>query len=230
MAKMRSPRTVCPTSDTLKRMTTTGPATIDAVVFDIGGVLLDWNPRHLYRKLFDDEAAMERFLTEVCTIEWHKAHDLGVPYTITCADLAERHPEHAELIWAWGRRTEEMVAGPIAGTVEILRELRDRSIRCLALTNMEAETYPRRLERYEFLRWFEGTVVSAREGLAKPDPRIFRLLVERFDLRPGTTLMIDDSEANLAAAAALGMHTVHFRSPEHLHEALETLGVLEPPA
>lgn len=208
-------------------MTVPEAPTIDAVVFDIGGVLLDWDPRHLYRKLFDDEAAMERFLTEVCTLEWHRAHDLGVPYTISCAELAERHPECAELIWAWGQRTEEMVAGPIDGTVEILREL-TRSIRCFALTNMEAETYPRRVERYAFLRWFEGTVVSASEGLAKPDPRIFQLLMARFGLMPERTVMIDDSAPNLEAAAALGMRTVRFRSPEALRAALTELGVLDP--
>ena len=209
-------------------MSASETAAVDAVVFDIGGVLLDWDPRHLYRKLFEDEAAMERFLTEVCTMEWHHAHDLGVPYVISCRDLAARHPEYSDLIWAWGQRTEEMVAGPIAGTVEILGELRRRGIRCYALTNMEAETYPRRLERYEFLRWFDGTVVSSAERVAKPDPRIFQLLMERFDLRPETTLMIDDSERNLTAAWALGMQTVRFRSPEGLRERLVELGVLDP--
>jgi 2-haloacid dehalogenase len=200
---------------------------IAAVIFDIGGVLLDWNPRHLYRKLFDDEQAMERFLAEVCTLKWHESNDLGVPFDVSCGELAARHPESADLIWAWGRRSEEMVAGPIAGTVEILRELRQRSVRCYALTNMEAETYPRRLERYEFLRWFDGTVVSSSEGIAKPDPRIFHLLMERFGLAPETTLLIDDSERNIEAAATLGMQTVRFESPEDLRRRLEDVGVLD---
>jgi 2-haloacid dehalogenase len=199
---------------------------IDAVVFDIGGVLLDWNPRHLYRKLFDDEPVMERFLAEICTLEWHEANDRGVPFAVTCGELACRHPEQAELIWAWGRRSEEMIAGPISGTVEILRELRQRSVRCYALTNMEAETYPRRLERYEFLRWFDGTVVSSSEGIVKPDPRIFRRLMERFDLAPESTLLIDDSERNVRAAGDLGMQTVQFRSAEDLRRRLEAAGVL----
>jgi 2-haloacid dehalogenase len=108
-----------------------------AIVFDLGGVLLDWNPRYLYRQLFDgDEAAMERFLAEVCTMEWHHAHDLGTPPERTSPPLAEAHPEQAELIWAWSRRSEEMIAGPIDGTVAILSELRTTGVPCYALTNM----------------------------------------------------------------------------------------------
>lgn len=209
-------------------MTAGGAAPIQAVVFDIGGVLLDWNPRHLYRKLFDDEAAMNRFLEEVCTLEWHAAHDLGTPFAVSCARLAEAHPEQAELIWAWGRRSEEMVAGPIAGTVDILRALKRRGIACYALTNMEAETYPQRLERHEFLSWFDGTVVSSTEGVAKPDAEIFQRLLRRFELTAATTLMIDDSAANVAAAAALGMPVVRFESPPQLCRCLQAAGVLTP--
>src|SRR6516162_8694062 len=133
---------------------------IDAIVFDIGCVLLDWDPRYLYRKLFDEEAQMNRFLAEVCTMEWHDAHDRGKPAEVSCAELAASHPEHEELIWAWTRRSEEMVAGPIPESVEVLRDLRTAGVRCYALTNMEVETYPLRLERFSFLRWFDGTVVS----------------------------------------------------------------------
>ena len=209
-------------------MTAVGQSPIDAVVFDIGGVLLDWDPRHLYRKLFDDEAAMDRFLAEVCTMEWHHAHDLGTPYEISCARLAAEHPEHAAMIWAWGRRSEEMVAGPIAETVAILRDLLDRGLPCYALTNMEAETYPRRRERYEFLRWFAGTVVSSSEGVAKPDPEIFRRLLERFGLDGPTTLLIDDSTRNVEAARAFGMQAVRFRSPAQLRSWLERAQALAP--
>ncbi len=131
---------------------------IKAVVFDIGGVLLDWNPRHLYRKLFDEEAEMERFLSEVCTPEWHSAHDRGVPMEPSCAELAAKHPKYAEMIKAWARRSEEMVAGVIPGTPEILRDLQANGVPCYALTNIEAETYPLRLQRFAFLRSFEGIV------------------------------------------------------------------------
>ena len=199
---------------------------IHAVVFDIGGVLLDWNPRHLYRNLFDDEDAMERFLDQVCTLEWHAAHDLGTPFAVSCARLAAEHPEHADMIWAWGRRSEEMIAGPIEGTVAILRALQDRGIACYALTNMEAETYPQRRERYEFLRWFDGTVVSSAEGIAKPDAEIFTRLLRRFGLTAATTLLIDDSAANVAGAQAVGMQAVRFESPEQLRRWLVGAGLL----
>ena len=210
-------------------MTTASNGAISAVIFDIGGVLLDWNPRYLYRRLMDDEEAMERFLSEVCTMDWHEANDLGVPFEVTCAQLAAQHPEHAELIWAWGRRTEEMVGGPIDGTVAILRELKeDGKVRLFALTNMEATTYPVRRERYEFLRWFDGTVVSSSEGVIKPDERIFRVLLERYGLTAASTIMVDDNPRNIVAAAALGMPTVLFESPGGLRRALEEHGVLGP--
>ncbi len=199
---------------------------IEAVVFDIGGVLLDWNPRHLYRKLFDDEAEMERFLSEVCTLEWHDAHDRGTPMDASCAELAAAHPEQAELIWAWARRSEEMISGPIEGSVEILRELRAAAVPCFGLTNMERETYPKRIQRFPFLQWFDGTVVSSHEGIAKPDREIFERLLRRFVLEPDSTLMIDDSGRNVKAAAAVGMRTHQFRSPAELRRVLEDAGLL----
>ncbi len=199
---------------------------IEAVVFDIGGVLLDWNPRYLYRELFADEEAMERFLAEVCTIEWHRANDLGVPYAESCAALAERHPEQADMIWAWGRRTEEMIGGPIDGTVQILRELLAAGVPCYALTNMEAETYPLRRERYDFMRWFAGTVVSSHEHVAKPEPEIFHRLLERFGLTARSTLLIDDSQVNVDAARDVGMRALRFESPEQARAQLQQAGLL----
>lgn len=199
-----------------------------ALVFDLGGVLLDWDPRYLYRKLFDDEHAMERFLAEVCTLEWHQAHDLGVPPERTSPELVAAHPDQEELIWAWSRRSEEMIGGPIEGTVELLRELKDAGVPCYALTNMERETYPVRLERYPFLRWFDGTVVSGFEGVAKPDVRIFELLLDRYRLTPSQTALIDDSPVNVAAARSAGMQAVQFRSPGHLRGWLEDAGLLDP--
>ena len=197
-----------------------------AVVFDLGGVLLDWNPRYLYRKLFEDEAEMERFLSEVCTLEWHHAHDLGIPPSETTPPLAAAHPEHAERIWAWTQRSEEMLAGPIDGSVEILRELKAARVPCYALTNMESWTYPSRRERYEFLRWFDGTVVSGFEGVAKPDPRVFERLLSRFGLRAPSTLFIDDSAKNVNAARAVGMQAIEFESPAALRRRLEDAGLL----
>ncbi len=197
-------------------------------MFDIGGVLLRWDPRNLYRKLFDDEDAMERFLAEVCTPEWHDAHDRGTPLNVSCAELSAAHPAEAALIWAWANRSEEMIAGPIEGSVEILGELKAAGVPCYALTNMELETYPKRLERYPFLQWFDGTVVSSFEGVAKPDAEIFRRLLSRFGLEAESTLMIDDSPPNVRAAAALDMQTLEFRSPDELRGVLEQSGLLAP--
>jgi 2-haloacid dehalogenase len=199
----------------------------EAVVFDLGGVLLDWNPRHLYRKLFDDEDAMERFLSEVCTMEWHHAHDLGVPPERTAAPLIAAHPEHAAHIRAWTERSEEMLAGPIEGSVEILRDLRAAGVPCYALTNMETWTYPGRRERYPFLTWFDGTVVSGFERVAKPDPRVFELLLDRFGLTAANTLLIDDSATNVEAARAVGMQAIKFESPPTLRRRLQDAGLLD---
>ena len=196
-------------------------------MFDLGGVLLDWDPRHLYRKLFDDEAEMDWFLSEVCTLEWHHAHDLGVSPEQTSPPLIAEHPEHAEMIWAWTQRTEEMLGGPIEGTVEILRALKDRNVPCYALTNMESWTYPARRERYPFLEWFDGTVVSGFEGVAKPDPRVFELLLDRFALDAASTLFIDDSPKNVMAARTVGMPAIEFESPERLRSQLEDAGLLQ---
>jgi 2-haloacid dehalogenase len=198
-------------------------------VFDVGGVLLDWNPRHLYRKLFDNQAEMERFLAEVCSPAWHAPHDRGVSTAASCAELASRHPERSELIWAWSKRGEEMIGGVDAGSVEVLRAARETGLPCYALTNMEAETYPLRLQRFSFLGWFDGTVVSGREGVAKPDPAIFTRLLDRFDLTANTTLMIDDTKENLETANTLGFQTHLFRSSRELQEELEGAGVLPLP-
>ena len=199
---------------------------IEAVVFDIGGVLLGWDPRAVYRELFDDEAEMERFLAEVCTLEWHAQHDRGVPFAQSCAALAAEHPDQAELIWAWGRRSEEMITGPIEGTVQILGELQAAGVATYALTNMEAETYPVRRERFPFLQTFAGTVVSSREGVIKPDPEIFRRLLGRFGLAATTSLLIDDAPRNVAAARELGMDAIRFVSPEQLRGDLQQRGLL----
>ena len=210
----------------VRSYTVAGRPPVGAVVFDVGGVLLDWNPRHLYRKLFANQAEMEWFLAEVCSPSWHAPHDRGVQTAASCAELASRHPELSELIWAWSSRSEEMIGGADAGSVEVLRAVRATGLSCYALTNMEAETYPLRLKRFPFLGWFDGTVVSGREGVAKPELTIFRRLLDRFGLTPNTTLMIDDTKENLEAASKLGIQTALFRSARQLRAELEAAGVL----
>ena len=136
---------------------------IRAIVFDLGGVLLDWNPRYLYRKLFDgDDAAMERFLAEVCTMEWHQVHDLGVPSERTCAELARAHPDQAELIWAWSRRSEEMISGSIDGTVTILSELKAAGVRATVDDRSEKVNLKIRDAQMQKVPWM--LVVGGREA------------------------------------------------------------------
>jgi 2-haloacid dehalogenase len=205
--------------------------TIEAVVFDLGGVLIDWNPRHLYRQVFDDEDAMERFLGQICTPEWHDSHDRGQSTAESCARLAAVHPEHADEIWAWATRNEEMVAGAYEDTVEILSDLHDAGVACYALSNMEAETFPLRFDRFAFFNLFRGMMISGLEGVAKPDREIFERILERFGLEPGATLFIDDNVGNLAPASELGMATLHFQSAPGLRRRLRGVGLLpgDPP-
>jgi 2-haloacid dehalogenase len=200
---------------------------IDAIVFDLGGVLIDWNPRHLYRRLFDgDEAAMERFLAEICTPAWNARQDSGRSWHDAVESLARLHPEQRELIVAYHERWPEMLGGPLDGTVGILAELRAAGLRLAALSNWSAEKFPVARERYDFLGWFEAVVISGDAGASKPDPRIYRLLLERTGFDPGTTLFIDDVAANVAVAAGQGMRTHLFRDPLTLRADLQELGLL----
>lgn len=193
---------------------------IDAVVFDLGGVLIDWNPRHLYRKLISDEAAIERLLAEVCTAEWNHGLDSGRPFDEGIAELIEKHPGQESLIRAWKERWEEMLAGPIVGTVALLEGLHGRGVPLHAVTNWSAETFPVARRRFPFLNRFGTIVVSGEEGVSKPDAAIFELLVDRTAIEPGRTLFIDDNRSNVAVAAALGFCTVHFTDPDGLYARL----------
>jgi 2-haloacid dehalogenase len=198
---------------------------ITAVVFDLGGVLIDWDPRHLYRRLFADPAKMEDFLARVCTPDWHRAHDLGEDVTESCRRLARRHPRHRDMIMAWVDRRDEMAAGQIDGTVEVLAELTAGGMRCLALSNMEATTFVTRRARFAFMDWFDGFVISGIEGVAKPDRRIFQILLRRYRLAPAATVFIDDSPANVEAARGLGIRALRYTGPGELRSRLRALGV-----
>jgi 2-haloacid dehalogenase len=200
-----------------------------AVVFDLGGVLIDWNPRYLYRRLFaGDEAAMERFLAEVCTPAWNDEQDRGRPFADACALLARERPELRELIEAWPSRFDETMAGPMPGTVEILGELRARDVPLYALSNWSAETFPRALARFPFLHWFRGVVISGALRIAKPDRAIYQHLLDAHQLRAEDTLFIDDAPRNVDAAASLGMQPVRFTDAAALRAALVDLGLLNP--
>jgi 2-haloacid dehalogenase len=198
---------------------------ITAVVFDIGGVLLDWNPRHLYRQLIDDPADMEDFLGQVCTPEWHLAHDLGADTEQSCAELASRHPEYAELIMAWAHRSEDMIAGQIDEVVDILAEVKGLGLDCYALSNMEPDTFELRSQRYPFFAMMDGYVISGIERVAKPDRKIFDILISRYGLDPRATVFVDDSPDNVAAAGEAGLVAIRYRTPGQMRSDLRDLGV-----
>lgn len=196
-----------------------------AVVFDIGNVLLDWNPRHLYRKLFDDEGAMEDFLATVCTQAWNEDQDRGRSFEEGVALLCDEHPAHADMIRAYDERWNEMIPGPIEGSVALLEGLRGAGVRLFAITNFSHEKFVVAQQRFAFLGGFEDVVVSAREGLLKPDPAIYRRLIERNGLTAQDCVFIDDSLRNVEGAAAVGMTALHFTDPARLAAELRALGL-----
>ncbi len=200
---------------------------IETIIFDLGGVLIDWDPRHLYRKIFDDEAAMERFLQEVTTPEWNEEQDAGRPLAEATEGLLRQHPQYETEIRAFYGRWPEMLNGPIEGSLDILEALyRQDSHRLYALTNWSAETFPVAQARYAFLQWFEGILVSGKEKLKKPDPRIFQLLLDRYDIDAPRSLFIDDNLRNVEAARAVGISAIHFQGPDQLRTALAERGVI----
>jgi len=198
---------------------------ITTVVFDLGGVLIDWDPRHLYRKLFLDPAQMEDFLARICTPDWHYAHDLGEDTRQSCRRLASRHPEQRDMIMAWAERNQEMTNGQFDEAVAVLAELRAAGIPCLALSNMEAETFPLERARFAFMDWFDGYVISGIEKVAKPDRRIFEILLSRYRLAPAATVFIDDTPANVAAAGDLGIRALRYTGAGALRADLRSLGL-----
>ena len=198
--------------------------TIDTFLFDLGGVLIDWSPRYLFARHFpNDESALDDFLARVCTSEWNVSMDAGKPAHVARAERIAAFPEHAAMIHRWFEEWPNMMRGPIDGTVSVLSDLRERGYRLYALTNWSADTFPHAKGRFDFLDWFEHIVVSGELNLIKPDPAIFQHAIERCELDPGRTLFIDDSAKNTAAAAGLGFHVHHFRSPDALRAELAPL-------
>lgn len=190
---------------------------VTAVVFDLGKVLIDWDPRYLYQKYFpNDRAAMERFLAEICSMAWHTRCDAGVPMARNVAELAAQYPDQADLIAAWEAEWPAMFRGPIEGTVRLLERLDATGIPLFAITNYPGDKWDMGLAQFPFLQRFRDVLVSGHEKLAKPDPAIFHLATSRFGLQPETTLFIDDLAANVASAATLGFQIHHFSGPEGL--------------
>ena len=197
------------------------------IVFDLGGVLVDWNPDYVYKKIFDnDEEKMRWFYQNICTSDWNEEQDAGRTISEGTDLLVRKFPEHEENIRAYYGRWEEMLGGPISGTVEILRRLkRNNDLKLYALTNWSHETFPIALERYDFLHWFDGRLVSGEEKTRKPFREIYELLIKRFDLDPSQSIYLDDNRRNLIPASELGFHTIHFQSPAQFEEELRKAGI-----
>jgi 2-haloacid dehalogenase len=199
---------------------------VDTVVFDVGNVLIRWDPRFLYRKLFADPAGMERFLAEICSEAWNLEQDRGRGWPEATAELIARHPDQADLIRAYSDRWQEMVPGEVPGTVAILEALGAAGVPLYAITNFSAAKFAESQDRFPFLRGFRDVVVSAQARLLKPDPAIYRLLLERNGLEAGRCLFIDDSERNVLGAEAVGMRAHHFQNAGTLAAELRALGLL----
>ncbi|MCR5758950.1 MAG: HAD family phosphatase [Bacteroidales bacterium] len=182
---------------------------IKNIVFDFGGVLIDWNPRYLYRSYFRTEEEMEYFFAHICTNEWNARQDAGRPFAEGVALLQARHPEYAEAIAIYHTRWNEMVVGAIQENVDWLRELKSQGYHIYGLTNWSAETLPGVMAKYDFFKLMDGIVVSGEEHLLKPDIRIYQTLLDRYHLRAGECLFIDDSPANIEGAKKAGLATWH---------------------
>lgn len=201
---------------------------IKAIIFDLGGVLIDWNPRYLYTKIFDNEAEIENFLETVCTADWNEEQDAGRSLKKATNILIEKFPEHSENIHAYYGRWEEMLGGPVEGTVELFRKLKEQGkYKIYALTNWSAELFPVAQKRFDFLNWFDGIVVSGTERSRKPFPDFYQLLLDRYDVKADEALFIDDNLRNAEAARKIGIETIHFISPGQLLRELKDKEILQ---
>lgn len=197
-----------------------------AVIFDIGGVLLDWSPHYLYRQLLPDDAAIDRFLHEIDFVGWNLQQDGGRSFADGVAALSAQYPHYAPLIRAYDERWAESIRGPIWPTVDVLWALKERGLRVYGLSNFSVEKYQLMRARYAFFSWFDDVIVSGEVRLLKPDPRIFEVCLARIGCAASECVYIDDVAANVAAADRLGLSAIRFTSPAALAADLDRLGVL----
>ncbi len=198
-----------------------------AIVFDFGGVLIDWNPYYLFRPYFqNDDQAVERFLKEVRFREFNDQKDRGRPYQEIYVELCQRHPHYQELFEAFDTHWIKTVGGPIQGTVDILHDLKSEGYACYGLSNWSADKFALVQPRYDFFRFLDLIIISGLEGVAKPDERIFEILLERTGRQAAECLFVDDSLTNVAAAEKMGFQVIHFQNPEQLRSELERLKLL----
>ncbi|CUS46663.1 MAG: HAD family phosphatase [Pseudomonadota bacterium] len=198
-----------------------------AVVFDVGNVLYDWNPRFLYERLIEDDRALDAFLCDVATKEWHFQHDEGRPFAETSAELSAAHPEYADMIALWGPRFSETIPGMLPGMADLVAEIDSAGVPLFAITNFSGEFWkPFRAREAAVFDRFRDIVVSGDERLVKPDPAIYRLALDRFGLEPGEAVFVDDRADNIEGANGVGMHGLQFVDAPTLRGQLVTLGLL----
>ena len=202
------------------------PMPFTTLIFDFGGVLIDWNPRNLYKRFFPDSTQMEHFLKEIDFAGWNLLQDGGRPFSEGVAELSSRFPQHAELIRAYWEHWEESIGEPIYGTVAIIKKLKDRGYHVYGLSNWSAETFPLIRNRYDFFRLFDGYLISGEVGLVKPDPAIFEIVLEQTGRASEECVFIDDSPINIQAAADLGFTSLLFESPTQLERQLRQIQIL----
>ena len=200
---------------------------IKNVIFDLGGVLIDWNPEYVYLDVFNgDREKMKWFFDEICTMDWNENQDAGYPLEKATEERVKLFPEYEEWIRIYYGRWEEMLGNQIDGTVAILKQLIDNpNYKVVALTNWSAETFPVALERFDFLHWFEGIVVSGTEKMRKPFNEIYELTLNRFNIEASQSLFIDDNARNIEAAKKMGINTIRFNNPTQLKSELKSLNI-----
>jgi len=200
---------------------------VKAIIFDYGGVLLTWDPRRIFQRFFPGGLQeVEAFMEEIKFMEWHKQQDNGRTFADAIAERSAEFPQYAHILPVYDTHWEESVVGPISGTVEILRKLKEAGYPLYGLSNYSAEKFPLSRPKYEFFNWFDDMVISGDVGLVKPDPAIFRLLLTRIGRTAEECVFIDDSSANVATARELGFTTIQFHSPDQLEQELRRLRIL----
>lgn len=202
-------------------------SSINTIIFDLGGVLIDWNPKYLYRKIFTTEQEVDWFLSNICTSDWNDQQDAGRSFEEATRELIGKHPQYEEAIAAWYGRWTETISGPIEESVTLLESLKSSGkYRLYALTNWSAETFPWAYNNFSFLSWFEGIVVSGHEKTRKPFPEFYKILFDRYDVNPSHALFIDDNFRNVDGAKAVGLNAIHFQSPTQVKEELTNRGLI----
>lgn len=194
---------------------------ITTIIFDFGGVLLDWDPHNLYRGFFDHDDQIDQFLAEINFSSWNMQQDKGRPFSQGVAELSAEFPHYSHLIRAYHENWEESIVGPIEGTVAILRRLKNAGYIIYGLSNWSAETFPLAYKKYDFFNLFDGIIISGEVKIVKPDPAIFELLLSKLGRPANECLLIDDSPTNVAQAQNMGFKVVLFRSPEQLEDELQ---------